>query len=85
MQKRLEWARKNMPVKSSICPNCGEEGPHFAPPSLREEGFFTCEKKSTTVVEYKETDIPKTLSEVCGLPAGSFEKYLKSEEAKNLP
>lgn len=27
-----------------ICPNCGKPGPHFAPPSFREEGFFTCTK-----------------------------------------
>lgn len=24
------------------CPNCGEEGPHFVPPSLGEQGFYTC-------------------------------------------
>lgn len=26
----------------SRCMNCGEEGPHFVPPSLGEEGFFHC-------------------------------------------
>lgn len=25
-----------------ICPNCGLKGPHFAPPSLGEPGFFIC-------------------------------------------
>lgn len=31
------------------CPNCGEEGPHFVPPSLGEPGFFTCKKKEQVV------------------------------------
>lgn len=25
------------------CRNCGNPGPHFAPPSLGEPGFYTCE------------------------------------------
>lgn len=25
------------------CPNCGRPGPHFAPPSFGEAGFYTCE------------------------------------------
>lgn len=29
----------------SKCVNCGEEGPHFVPPSLGELGFYTCKKK----------------------------------------
>lgn len=24
------------------CPNCGEQGPHFVPPSIGEKGFFIC-------------------------------------------
>ena len=27
------------------CPNCGEQGPHYVPPSLGEKGFFVCERK----------------------------------------
>lgn len=27
------------------CPNCGEDGPHFVPPSLGERGQYICEKK----------------------------------------
>ena len=27
-----------------ICPNCGEQGPHFVGPSLGMEGFWTCPK-----------------------------------------
>ena len=27
------------------CPNCGEYGLHFVPPSCGEEGFFLCEKR----------------------------------------
>ena len=25
-----------------LCDNCGQPGPHFAPPSFGEPGFFTC-------------------------------------------
>lgn len=32
-------------AKRRKCPNCGEDGPHFAPPSLGEEGFFICDKE----------------------------------------
>jgi len=24
------------------CPNCGEYGPHFVPPSFGDKGFFIC-------------------------------------------
>lgn len=24
------------------CPNCGEQGPHFAPPGFGSPGFYTC-------------------------------------------
>ena len=27
------------------CPNCGEKGAHFAPPSLGDEGFFICKPR----------------------------------------
>ena len=30
------------------CPNCGEVGPHYAPPSFGEKGFFLCEKKEAS-------------------------------------
>jgi hypothetical protein len=28
---------------SAICVNCGERGPHFAPPSFGAEGIFICD------------------------------------------
>ena len=27
------------------CPNCGQLGSHYAPPSLGEPGFYTCRRK----------------------------------------
>lgn len=33
---------------SSLCPNCGKPGPHFAPPSMGEEGFYVCDPGVTT-------------------------------------
>lgn len=30
---------------SMICPNCGEDGPHFVPPCCGEPGFFSCKPK----------------------------------------
>jgi len=30
------------------CPNCGEPGPHFVPPSLGEPGFFLCDRPTET-------------------------------------
>jgi hypothetical protein len=31
-------------AKNPTCPNCGRPGSHFAPPSLGEPGFYTCEE-----------------------------------------
>lgn len=42
----------------SKCINCGEEGPHFVPPSLGEPGFFHC-KKADYVKGRKEPWPPK--------------------------
>ena len=28
---------------NSLCPNCNKPGPHFAPPSMGEPGFYTCD------------------------------------------
>ena len=36
--KELNERRNKKP-----CPNCGEPGAHFAPPSFGDEGFWTCE------------------------------------------
>ena len=36
---------KTKPFDANRCPNCGEYGPHFVPPSFGEPGFFICEKK----------------------------------------
>jgi len=32
-------------VAAKPCPNCGGRGAHFVPPSLGEEGFYSCKKK----------------------------------------
>ncbi len=39
--KRTKRVKDN---KTHKCPNCGEKGSHFVPPSLGEEGFFSCTK-----------------------------------------
>lgn len=31
-----------------LCNHCGEPGPHFAPPSFGEPGFYICERRPTT-------------------------------------
>lgn len=35
-----EWS--DFKPTPSPCPNCGRPGPHFAPPSFGEPGFYTC-------------------------------------------
>ena len=37
---------KTKPFGGDRCPNCGEYGAHFVPPSFGDEGFFICEKKT---------------------------------------
>ncbi len=36
---------RKLSARFKNCLNCGEPGPHFAPPSFGDPGFFTCEKK----------------------------------------
>jgi len=43
MQRRIAKWRK---PKATICPNCGQPGPHFVPPSMGEQGFFICQNPS---------------------------------------
>ena len=43
--KRRKRARRAKGQSTSLCFNCGEMGSHYAPPSLGEPGFFTCEFK----------------------------------------
>jgi hypothetical protein len=31
-------------LPKGICRNCGKLGPHFAPPSLGEDGFYICKE-----------------------------------------
>lgn len=40
--------------KNGICPVCGKPGPHFAPPSLGEPGFFICQAKKATKAPSKD-------------------------------
>lgn len=37
-----------------ICSNCGLLGPHFAPPSFGEAGFFTCVSMVDLEPEYSK-------------------------------
>lgn len=30
-------------VSSGVCLACGEQGPHFVPPSMGDIGFYTCQ------------------------------------------
>ena len=53
-KKRLSYNFPNERKKSSICMNCGEEGSHFVPPSLGEEGFFMCKPMSPKYAEVKD-------------------------------
>ena len=46
--RKLKKKKKRKPDRM-ICPNCGEKGPHFAPPSLGETGFFICTKPPATI------------------------------------
>lgn len=39
-QQRKAFALPRPPRK---CPNCGQSGPHFMPPSLGEPGMWMCE------------------------------------------
>lgn len=41
-EKEAEIKKANKPA--APCPNCGESKRHFVPPSLGEEGFYTCKK-----------------------------------------
>lgn len=44
--RRARALQKNLAataLEAGFCPKCGEQGAHFVPPSLGEEGFYTCE------------------------------------------
>jgi ribosomal protein L32 len=46
-KKKKEMRRGFAIIRMSMpCPNCGLQGPHFAPPSLGEPGFYICQKPS---------------------------------------
>lgn len=40
-QQRLSFA---LPRPKRPCPNCGQPGPHFMPPSLGEPGMWMCDQ-----------------------------------------
>lgn len=49
MRKKLAAARLlNAALPKPACPNCGQEGKHFIPPSLGEPGFYACAPKEPT-------------------------------------
>lgn len=43
MSSRKE--RREHRHKLSKCPNCGEPGPHYAPPGFGSPGMFICKPK----------------------------------------
>lgn len=47
---------KTRPYGADRCPNCGEYGAHFVPPSLGEPGFFICKKKAEEALEKVEQE-----------------------------
>ena len=47
---------KTQPFGRDRCPNCGEYGSHFAPPSFGDKGFFICEKKTDTIDNIKKKE-----------------------------
>lgn len=53
-RRKQEWrktyAHRIRSLSYKNCPNCGEPGPHFVPPSGggRFPGFFICNPKETT-------------------------------------
>lgn len=41
--RKMRKARRN----ATRCPNCGEFGAHFIPPSFGDPGFYGCKKKES--------------------------------------
>ena len=50
-QKKKKVKQKSKLKFSNICPNCGEQGPHFCPPSFGDPGFFTCQPKNNKQIQ----------------------------------
>lgn len=66
---------KTRPYGSNRCPNCGEYGPHFVPPSLGEPGMFICKKKERPMT--KEEINRQVAEKVMGLRLTTF-PYLQN-------
>ena len=49
--KKKKQIRKLYKGQTSRCPNCGEYGPHYVPPSCGEPGMWICKKKEKTDAE----------------------------------
>ena len=51
MAKRKKYKPRSylLDIKRGTCPNCGEKGPHFVPPSLGDPGMFVCKERVETV------------------------------------
>jgi hypothetical protein len=54
------WLEEFMPLaqgRVSLCTACGKMGPHYAPPSLGESGFYICQStgpiNDETVADYE--------------------------------
>lgn len=64
-------ARKRMmPPKQERCDKCGMLGPHFVPPSLREEGFYLCDYMKHGIEALpakKEEDVTDQYPGICTL------------------
>ena len=49
MKRQKKKKKRNRPIWAPTeCPNCGEKGPHFVPPSFGDKGFFMCKPKRLT-------------------------------------
>ena len=53
MKGKKQLKRRNAASSAAFfaqqpCPECGERGKHFVPPSLGEKGFYVCTAHSAT-------------------------------------
>lgn len=42
--RQHSYNKRVLQAKAIACPNCGEMGAHFVPPSFGDPGFFFCVK-----------------------------------------
>lgn len=76
-------------MKSSGCPNCHKEGPHFVPPSFGAPGFYLCQSdEEISEVFAKHKEERDTQQEILGKNLTDFyydeciEELPKTEEVQ---